>query len=374
MRKKIEYYLDTYDENRKDFIKCILEKENRTGHIESIKIPSTISNDLYIDIGYFPALKEKKRLLILSSGLHGIESFVGSPLQRYFTENFNMSSVNTGFLLIHSMNPYGFKYLRRFTENNVDLNRNFDVEESIFKIKNDAYNELNNFLNPKKPLNYSLFSDINFVSGIFKSILTYGIGSLRQFIPQGQYENEKGIFYGGNKFEINVVEIKKYLKKVIPDYDNILAIDLHTGVGQRYKMHLIELPNLSGLLNRKMMKKIFAGFKLEGCDSSFHRETGSYLECIYKMLKKDQLFLPILIDFGTFNSETFFGALKSLRISIEENQFYYYGYKNLTDKNSIQKKYKEMFFPEEYKWRLNAIELFEHFINITVKGFEEHCI
>ncbi len=32
---------------------------------------------------------------------------------------------NTGALLIHALNPYGFAWTRRVTEDNVDLNRNF---------------------------------------------------------------------------------------------------------------------------------------------------------------------------------------------------------------------------------------------------------
>jgi len=68
---------------------------------------------------YIPALKNKNGLIIISSGVHGVEGFTGSAVQHMMMEEFmtdeNMAS--TGFLFIHGMNPYGFKNNRRVTEN-----------------------------------------------------------------------------------------------------------------------------------------------------------------------------------------------------------------------------------------------------------------
>ena len=66
------------------------------------------------------------RLLVLSSGIHGVEGYFGSAVQLAWLDALahRAPTVETGVLLIHAINPYGFAWRRRWNENNVDLNRN----------------------------------------------------------------------------------------------------------------------------------------------------------------------------------------------------------------------------------------------------------
>ena len=95
----------------------------------------------------------------MSSGIHGIEGFVGSAVQRYFMSEVLHEGVfkTMGLLLIHGVNPFGFKYERRVSENNVDMNRNFDINESLFSNKNEGYAKVYHFLNPKKKVKAGYF-------------------------------------------------------------------------------------------------------------------------------------------------------------------------------------------------------------------------
>ena len=69
------------------------------------------------------------KLLIVSSGCHGVEGFCGSGVQVFalhdqeWRDKAHAAGVAT--LYIHALNPYGFSHIRRFTHENVDLNRNF---------------------------------------------------------------------------------------------------------------------------------------------------------------------------------------------------------------------------------------------------------
>ena len=80
--------------------------------------------DLTIDIGWFgnPA---PRRVLLHSSGLHGVEGFAGSAIQLQFLEEVPAIPADGAIVLVHVLNPYGMSWLRRVNENNVDLNRNF---------------------------------------------------------------------------------------------------------------------------------------------------------------------------------------------------------------------------------------------------------
>jgi len=122
------YFQSSYEECRKSFILLAekIKKKFKNVKISKLKVESKKDPDLTIDYCYVPAQKDFKRLLILSSAVHGIEGYVGSAVQQMFMKELigNVNLTDTGVLFIHGINPYGFKYNRRVSENNVDLNRN----------------------------------------------------------------------------------------------------------------------------------------------------------------------------------------------------------------------------------------------------------
>jgi len=70
-------------------------------------------------------------LLLHMSGVHGVEGHAGSAIQAKWLDMVakKETTVPKGVtvVLVHVMNPYGFKHGRRYNENNVDLNRNMLV-------------------------------------------------------------------------------------------------------------------------------------------------------------------------------------------------------------------------------------------------------
>ena len=71
--------------------------------------------------------QDAERLLVVISGTHGVECFCGSGLQVGLLKSGLAAEMprGTAILLIHAINPSGFAWVRRVTEDNVDLNRNF---------------------------------------------------------------------------------------------------------------------------------------------------------------------------------------------------------------------------------------------------------
>jgi len=166
--EKSEYYLTNYNSARENFINKSEEiiKEHPNAQMFSFKVPSKIDDDLTINALYIPSQKTE-RLLILSSGIHGIEGFVGSAIQTMFMDKFLNDSLleTTGVLFLHSMNPYGFKYLRRVTENNVDLNRNSSTKDSLYDTVNESYPKVNSFINPTKKVDV-----VNVTTDVFSCV------------------------------------------------------------------------------------------------------------------------------------------------------------------------------------------------------------
>jgi hypothetical protein len=70
---------------------------------------------------------DASRVLVVISGTHGVEGFCGSGPQVGLLRGDAGLALppDTAMLSIHGINPHGWAWLRRVTEENVDLNRNW---------------------------------------------------------------------------------------------------------------------------------------------------------------------------------------------------------------------------------------------------------
>ena len=82
--------------------------------------------------------------------------------------------------------------LRRFNESNVDLNRDFIPSDVSYEGAPEGFKQLDSFLNPSTPPSW----DFYYLRAGWL-ILRHGMSSLKQTIAGGQYENPKGLFFGG---------------------------------------------------------------------------------------------------------------------------------------------------------------------------------
>ena len=86
-------------------------------------------------------------VLVLSSGIPGVEGFAGSGIQtglmREQIEHYLPQGM--AILMIHAVNPYGMAHLRRFNEDNIDLNRNFRDHSTAYPV-NEGYQALADYI------------------------------------------------------------------------------------------------------------------------------------------------------------------------------------------------------------------------------------
>lgn len=343
---------ESFEACRKAFIELA---RSTGGELRSHKIPSKSEPDLSFESLYLAPQGKKQKLLILTSGIHGVEGFAGSDLQRYFLEKnfFNLKDENTGFLLIHGINPYGFKYKRRVTENNVDLNRNFDVSENLFQNKNEGYRKLYHFLNPVKP-----YSRLVFTIFAIRFILRYGMESLRNSILKGQYEFPEGLFFGGYKFEPQVALIRDLVLESTDGFSEVLLIDLHTGYGEKGQLHIIG--DRSPFIDQNYMNKVFSGVQVDyGQEKDFYAVTGGFTVFLARLLQNRTKFAGAVFEFGTINGHRPLGSLDSLYRMVNENQ-----------KRSVHDPlFLEMFYPESPEWKKAVVHQFETSVKKVASTF-----
>jgi hypothetical protein len=119
-------------------------------HPEPGKEGETLAMDIALD-----GSPDAQRLLLLSSGCHGVEGFCGSGVQVFALHDQDWrdkaKAAGVAVLYIHALNPYGFSHLRRVTQENVDLNRNFqDFSKALPNTShNPGYASLHDLLLPQ---------------------------------------------------------------------------------------------------------------------------------------------------------------------------------------------------------------------------------
>ena len=169
------------------------------------------------------------KLLIVSSACHGVEGYCGSGVQVFalhdqeWRDKAHAAGVAT--LYIHALNPYGFSHLRRFTHENVDLNRNFQDFTKPLPV-NAAYREIHSLLLPEEwPPSHAVEAAAQ------QYIATRGEAAWQAAITQGQHEFADGIFFGGTAPTWSNGTLRQVLRQHGARASRIAWIDLHTGLG-----------------------------------------------------------------------------------------------------------------------------------------------
>lgn len=212
-----EKFLDAADAARLDVHSDVHPLRGRDGE--------TLALDIVRD---GPA--EASRVLLISSGCHGIEGFCGSGIQvamlrdAHWRESTRRAGVAVVYL--HALNPYGFSWWRRVTHENVDLNRNFlDFHAPL--PQNPAYDEIAHLLVPSTwPPSFR-----NHVA-LLRILLTRGARHLQAAVSVGQHTHPQGLFFGGHAPTWSQVAVRHALREHGRRAERLAWIDLHTGLGQ----------------------------------------------------------------------------------------------------------------------------------------------
>jgi predicted deacylase len=189
-----EYFSENYAAARKRFLTFsgALVRATQPGEFQ---VPSETDDDLFVDDVYMPPKQVTETLIVLTSGVHGMEAAAGSALQLMFMNELvpRLDLQRTGIYLLHCFNPYGFKHDRRSTQSNVNLNRNFALNPFTFKTPNTAYDKIAHLFESEKPVSPPLIpltAALGIVlsarkSGLNAAALNQAIGQVNSIIGAG---------------------------------------------------------------------------------------------------------------------------------------------------------------------------------------------
>jgi hypothetical protein len=166
------------------------------------------------------------RLLVIS-GTHGVEGFAGSMCQtRWLAEGVSVPD-DVAVVFVHAINPYGFAWVRRVNEDNVDLNRNC-IDFGGPCPENPGYDALAQAIVPER-------WDDETQEQSARQLLAYatehGFDALQAAISAGQYHHPDGIFYGGARPVWSQRTLEAVARETLAGAPCAAVIDLHTGLG-----------------------------------------------------------------------------------------------------------------------------------------------
>ncbi len=359
-----QYFYTTYDEIRAHLEARVDDLRAKGIKVDASEYTVDESDGLYIDNIYLPASKEKENLLILTTGVHGIEGYIGSVMLDVFFEEIypELDTQTTGVQIVANVNPYGMKYMRRYNENNVDLNRNFILDWDDFDYaSNKDYPEVKSFLQPEKKIGNAFWHEVGFYLRLAKEAITKGASKVSDALLTGQYEYPQGVYYGGIKDEKSTA----YLKGVFNDcldseYENIVHIDIHSGYGPRYNMVIFN--SVYDTMTEAQTKEAFSYDYVIAHDSeAFYATTGDTTDYFYRLAESknsDKDLFSTCFEFGTIG-DSFFDSILSLKYTVDENRQHWYPSDNRVTSEVVFENYKELFYPTETQWREKTVQDFK---------------
>lgn len=372
----LSYYAESYCENRERLKNEIERLKGKLLNIEwfSRKISSKSDTANHIDCIYLPALKKNNSLIIITTGIHGAESYWGNAVVLMIINellpHINLDEI--GILFICNINPFGAKHFRRHTEGNIDLNRNMVLDTMLFRTPNPSADKMYNFLTPKKKLKFAFLKDEFFFVTTLYNTLVYGPKTLINATTLGQYKYPESLCYGGQKTEEQVGFLDSLITTKIEPYKGMFLINLHTAYGKKGNVHYWGTRSQDSNLH-KITNYVFNNYPLISSKSTdYYTLNGTFESFIEKKFHPQKICLASTFEAGTLNTHTLSGVIKLLNYSVIENQAFHYGCNSPKDSLELRKRVLEMYYPVSTQWRQNVLIQTKSTILDVIHRFNEY--
>ncbi|WP_455331510.1 M14 family metallopeptidase [Exiguobacterium profundum] len=344
-----QYFSSSYEESREKFLNLLSEVKRFYPKAELL---THSIGDENIDVILGEPKRERKAMILMTIGEHGIEGYAGAAVTHQFvqTQLAHVRHETTGICLIHAVNPWGMKHFRRVNEHNVDLNRNYVIDrEAVPYNVNREYELMRHLFVPDGVIDDYHEAREQIYSFLGSGIKLDGFKAMSGAKGMGQYQFPKGVYYGGEEDEPSAIFLKGIQHDLLERYGKVVHLDWHTALGPTNEVTMViskrdgrtedELKQAYGLDN----VNVYDPDEVLG-DSTNH------FYYVRDTEYPDKGLVSALFEFGTFGTSTKASIREFLTI-ILENRLYFEGTKDPEARNSIQNEFMAMFYPENADWR-----------------------
>ena len=349
---------ETYESSRERFRNNLSTVQAMWGDAKLFQHKLADNEDLTIDWIYSNATENNEKILIFTTGEHGVEGYVGSAMLQRFIELYmpRLDPRKTGILLVHAINPWGMKQHRRGTAKNVDLNRTFIWNDGFDPTFNPDYDKIHSFLSPASKIKNITVGNLIYMSGLFWHIARMGMRDFRYALLLGQYRHPQGLYYGGTETPEETHTLMELYRMALSDYDQVLQLDMHTGYGPRYQMSLVNSALDTGT-SEYFVKRFNYPLVVAATADEFYAIRGDMIDYIYALQQNEfpaKRLYSTSFEFGTLG-DTWYGLFQSPRVMIHENRAYWHGAQNANVLARAKHGFEELFFPAAKDWRAKTV-------------------
>ncbi|MCP4383592.1 MAG: DUF2817 domain-containing protein [Hyphomicrobiales bacterium] len=353
--EEMRLFADNYQAARANFLQAA---ETASAGVESYRHPldGPDGGALFTDVAVLGS-PDADTVLLLASGTHGVEGFAGSAIQTGLLRG-SLKCETIKCVFIHAINPYGFAHLRRFNEENVDINRNF-IDHDKQHPQNPGYETLAGWIAPQS---YWMFASGASMARLYLYRISHGGASLRQAVSGGQYSYPNGLFYGGRAPTWSNRKFREILDKHAADASEAVFIDFHTGLGPFGNAEIIinrspgsaEYQRATGWWGQRVRSS-------DGGESVSTTLTGAVKTVPYDALAEAEV-TSVTLEFGTFPSSTVLMALQAdnwLRLNSALNN---------RRAPAIKAEVKRVFCPDDKVWKRQVWRQGKEIVDQAIAG------
>lgn len=352
-------FSQTYAQARQKFLQAATA---RGLAVESYELPERgLDNEtLAMDIARSGPSNASKMLIVLS-GVHGVEGFCGSAVQTGFlslpahTQDWH----DTAVLYVHAVNPFGFSHLRRVTQENVDLNRNF-VDFSKPLPLNPGYGEIQEWLLPVEwPPHPTGEAEL----AAYRE--RHGARGLQRAVGLGQYAYSDGMFFGGHRPTWSNHTFRQVLQRHVAKVRLLASIDIHTGlgpygVGERIFASFDKSPGV-----RECSERWWGDVTSVTSGSSTSIPLTGPIQTAFTEECPNARHVGICLEYGTYATERVTNALRA------DHWLSRHGSSDQALSMAIQREIKNAFYPDADDWKLAVWRQGSQACLQALKGLQE---
>jgi hypothetical protein len=303
---------------------------------------------LACDVARFGA-PDAEAVLWINSATHGVEGYCGSGVQ------IGMMALgwhrrlpgNVALVLTHAINPHGFAWTRRVTEDNVDLNRNFGPP-GVSPPVNAGYARIHQWVVPQ---------DIDGPgraaadAALEQFRLEHGERALHQAMAGGQYAYPEGVFYGGTGPTWSNRMLRSLIETELAFARRFCFFDIHTGLGpEGYgEASYVGKPSDEAFAEcqRWLGDDVTWLERGTGQSTPLHGHIGLPFRHLYEQGKRG----PVLgIEFGTVPSPEVRAALRA------DHWLHARGQVDSDQGRAIRQRLRDVFYLDTDRWKRQVIE------------------
>ncbi len=300
---------------------------------------------LYIDLAWFGP-REARDVLVIASGTHGAEGPTGSTIQAAGVRAGLFAGLPEGLavLLIHAQNPWGFAWMRRTTEDGVDLNRNF-IDFRRPPPRNPSFDR--RFAELLVPAHALAGPEAEATDlALLQLFAERGQGQL----VAGQYEFEFAPFYGGEAPTWSNRRLRALWTELLAGRRRVVYIDLHTGLGERGEGLLMCADEPSMLARTRAIWGPAVHAEIAG-DELHYRAHGGLVEALAAHLPGVEV-SAVVHEFGTLPAIVVLSALRA------DHRVWQFG-DPINANPELERalaRMRDAFAPDDPRWRATVVD------------------